>query len=134
MSEPEFTIASFRKFLTQRKLMASRCPDSGKIYVPPRPICQDSQSRNMEWVELSGKGTLTAFTSIAVPPVAMARRGYGRDKPYVSGFVALKEGPTIPARIDCAAKLARVGMALEAEFVEESAGEEKHLTLVFRPA
>ena len=88
----------------------------------------------MEWVELSGAGKLTAFTSITVPPAAMAKRGYGRDKPYVSGFVSLQEGPTIPARIDGADTSVRVGMPLRADFVEESAGDEKQLTLVFRPA
>ena len=134
MAEPEFSIASYRQYLAQRKIMASRCPDSGRIYVPPRPICQDSQSRNMEWIELSGEGKLVAFTSILVPPAAMAKRGYGRDKPYLSGFVSLKEGPTIPARIDSSEKPVYVGMPLTADFVEEFVGEENQLSLVFRPA
>ncbi len=134
MAEPEFSIASYRQFLAQRKIMASHCPDSGRIYVPPRPICQDSQSRNMEWMELSGEGELVAFTSIIVPPAAMANRGYGRDKPYVSGFVSLKEGPTIPARIDRPEESVYVGMPLAADFVEEGVGEESQLILIFRPA
>ena len=132
MAQLEFSIASYRQYLAQRKIMASRCPDSGRIYVPPRPICQDSQSRNMEWIELSGEGKLVAFTSILVPPAAMAKRGYGRDKPYLSGFVSLKEGPTIPARIDSPENSVYVGMPLNADFVKECVGEEQ-LTLIFRP-
>ena len=114
--------------------MASRCLDSGQIYLPPRPICRDSQSRNMEWLELSGEGVLVAFTSIAVVPAAMAQRGYGRDRPLLSGFVALKEGLTVPARIESPKHPVRVGMPVKADFLEESTGEQKQVTLIFRPA
>lgn len=134
MVDPDFNIAGYRQFLAQRKIMACRCLDSGKIYLPPRPICQDSHSRNMEWVELSGEGVLVAFSSIFVVPAAMAQQGYGPDRPLVSGFVALKEGPTVPARIEGPAHEVRVGMPVKADFLEESSGEEKQVTLVFRPA
>ena len=133
MADPDFSIAGYQKFLTERKIMASRCVDSGQIYLPPRPICPESQSRNMEWVELSGEGTVVACTSIVVVPASMAQRGYGRDKPYISGFVALKEGPTVPARIVSPEQPVSVGTPVKADFLEESSGEKKQVTLVFRP-
>jgi uncharacterized OB-fold protein len=134
MADPDFNLAGYRQFLAKRKIMACRCLDSGQIYLPPRPICPASGSRNMEWVELSGEGVVVAFTSIVVAPATMAQQGYGRDKPYLSGFVALKEGPTVPARIESPQHPVRVGMPVKADFLEESSSEHKKLTLVFRPA
>ncbi len=133
MADPDFNIAGYRQFLEQRKIMACRCLDSGQIYLPPRPICPDSQSRNMEWVELSGEGVVVAFSSIVVVPPAMAQRGYGRDNPLISGFVALKEGPTVPARIESPQHPVRVGMPVKADFLEESSGEQRQVKLVFLP-
>ena len=132
MAEADFNIANYRKFLAQRKLMACRCPDCGQIFLPPRPICPISQSQNMQWVELSGQGEIVAFTSIAVVPAAKAQLGYGRKNPYVSGFVSLKEGPTVPCRIERTKYPLRVGTPVKADFMDDCAGKQKQVTLVFR--
>ena len=134
MVSAEFDIAGYRRFLAQRKIMGCRCRDSGEIYLPPRPICPECQSQNMQWVQLSGEGVVTAFTSIAVVPTAMAQRGYGNGRPYVTGFVALKEGPTVAARIESADLAVHVGMPVKADFLEDSSGEGNQTTLIFRPA
>lgn len=132
MDSLDFNIAGYLKFLSQRKIMSSHCIDCDRNYLPPRPICQHCQSRNMEWVELSGQGVLVAFSSIKVVPAAMASRGYSRERPYVSGFVALEEGPTIPGRIEGTDESVRVGMPVKADFLEESRGDKQQMTLVFR--
>ena len=134
MPDANFNIAGYRQFLSQRKIMACRCLDCRRIYLPPRPICPDCQFRNMAWVALSGEGVIAAFSTITVVPAAMAARGYGRDRPYVSGFVALEEGPTVPARIESPEQTVRVGMPVKADFLDESTGERDQVTLVFRPA
>ena len=54
---------------------------------------------DMEWHQFSGKAKLETFTCISIVPVAMAAKGYGRDKPYCCGIVTLEEGPRISARI-----------------------------------
>jgi len=134
MAREAFNITGYQHLLTQRKIMACRCADCGQIFLPPRPICRECRSWNMAWVELSGKGAVVAFTSISVVPAIMAKRGYGRDRPYLSGFVRLKEGLTIPARIEESRETAvSIGTAVKAEFREESTGEQEHVTLVFRP-
>jgi len=134
MADPQFDIAGYLHFLGEKKIMASRCRDCGKVYLPPRPICPDSHTRNMDWAALSGEGEVKSFTTIAIVPAAMAARGYGRDRTYVSGFVALKEGPTVPARIKTGETPVTIGMPVRADFVEETDGERHHATLVFRPA
>ena len=133
MPVTNFNIAGYRKFLSQSKIMACRCLGCRRVYLPPRPICPDCQSRDMEWVELSGEGVLVAFSSIAVVPAAMAGQGYGNDRPYVSGFVALKEGPTVPARIESPEQIVRVGMPVKADWRKVSASQQEQVILVFLP-
>jgi uncharacterized OB-fold protein len=53
----------------------------------------------MEWYEFSGKARLSAFTCISIVPVAMSKRGYGRDNPYCTGIVTLEEGTKVSALI-----------------------------------
>ena len=134
MPDADFNVAGYRQFLSQNKIMACRCLDCGQNYLPPRPICPGCQARNMQWVELSGQGVLVAFTTIAVVPPVMAALGCGRNRPYVSGYVALEEGPTVPARIDSPEQAVRVGMPVKADFQEVSTNDQKQVILVFLPA
>ena len=99
MTQREFTPASFSQFLAEKKLMASRCKACGGVHLPPRPLCPECHGVEMEWQEMSGQGKLAAFTAIAVVPSFMAKEGYGRDNPYLTGIVELEEGPRISARI-----------------------------------
>ena len=134
MPSVDFNIAGYRQFLSQNKIMACRCLDCGKTCLPPRPICPDCQLWNMEWAELSGQGTVVAFSTISVVPAVMARQGYGRERPYVSGFVALKEGVTVPARIESPEQSVYVGMPVRADFPKVSTSKQEQVNLVFLPA
>ena len=102
MSEPNsrpFTAASFNKYLSEGKLMASRCRSCGALYLPPRAICPSCYGEEMEWAELAGRGRLVAFTCIHVGPSFMNAEGYSRENPYCTGIVELEEGVKISARI-----------------------------------
>ena len=99
MSDIPITANSFDQFLSQKKLMGAKCKQCGAIFAPPRPICLDCHSSDMEWVELSGQGKLAAFTVIGVGPPTMQEAGYDKDHPYCSGIVELKEGPKVSAQI-----------------------------------
>jgi uncharacterized OB-fold protein len=122
MKEIPFTIASFNRFLSERRLMASRCSSCGALWLPPRPICLTCKDDTMEWKEVSGKGTLVAFTVIGVGPMPMIEAGYGRDKPYCVGIVQVAEGPRIGAQIlgvDVAhPENIKIGTPLTVDFVE----------------
>lgn len=143
MKEIPFTIASFDNFLTERKLMASRCTNCGALWLPPRPICLTCKGDEMEWKELSGKGTLVAFTVIGVGPMPMIDAGYGRDNPYCVGIVEVEEGPRIGAQIlgvDVAhPDQIKIGTPVAADFVErgswhfvEEVAKAKKAYLAFR--
>jgi len=99
MSKGAFTSAEFYTYLQQKKFMGTQCASCGKIYLPPRPLCIECFSDDMEWTELSGKGTLQAFTSITVGPTFMVELGYDRKNPYCCGIVSLEEGPQVSGQI-----------------------------------
>ena len=46
----------------QRKFLGIRCPDCGKVFVPPRMICEDCFTETEEWLELGDEGTVEAYT------------------------------------------------------------------------
>ena len=49
------------------KLMLQYCKDTGQYQHYPRPVSIFTGSRNLEWRESSGKGTVYACTVIRVP-------------------------------------------------------------------
>jgi uncharacterized OB-fold protein len=99
MSDMPFTAASFDKFCSEKKLMASKCQKCGKVELPPRPICTKCNSQEIEWTELKGKGKIVSYTVIGVGPWTMISEGYDREHPYCSGIVELEEGPRITTQI-----------------------------------
>ena len=63
--------ASFNLFLGEGRLMASRCTACAAVHLPPRAICPKCFGEALEWIETSGRGTLVAYTAIAIGPAAM---------------------------------------------------------------
>lgn len=130
-----FTAASFQAYMNEGKLMGSRNRETGEIFVPPRPIDPATQGEDMEWIELSGRGTLAAFTSVYIGTSAMIDAGYDRSKPYVAGIVQLEEGPRISAQIAgvdaTQPDLAWIGRAVRATFIERGEGNERRAYLGF---
>ena len=134
----EFTNTAFNKFLSEKKLMASQCKKCNAKYLPPRSLCTRCYSREVEWIELKGRGTLAAYSVIAVGPSSMIEEGYDRKNHYCAGIVQLDEGPKISARIlgvDVKNPAAiKIGTPLEVDFLERGEGENKKTFLAFRKA
>lgn len=130
-----FTEYSFQQYLREHKLMGSRSVATGKVYVPPRPIDPETHSEEMEWVELSGKGKLAAFTAVYIGPTAMIEAGYDRTRPYMTGIVQLDEGPMISAQIlglDAAQPdVNAIGTPLTVSFIERGEGDAARTFLAF---
>jgi len=133
----EFTSTTYSKYLSEHKLMGTRCRADGRVFLPPRALCSESHD-DMEWVELSGQGKLAGFTIIYVAPSAMLAAGYDRKNPYCVGVVRLAEGPAISAQIlgvdvKNPAQI-KIGMSLKATFVERGEGDARRTYLAFEPA
>lgn len=133
-----FTAAEYYQHLSEGKLMGSRCVDNGNLYVPPRAMCPKSYSTNMEWVEMTGKGKLRAFTVITVGPTAMVEAGYSIKNPYCAGIVELEEGPSVAGQIlgvDVSNPASiKIGMSVKATFITRGEGENAKTYLGFEPA
>jgi hypothetical protein len=136
MSDVEFTHTSHSKALSERKLAASRCTSCGKLYFPARPMCPECHGKDMEAVELSGKGRLAAFSVIYIANTAMQQAGYDRKNPYCTVVVKLAEGPSICAQM-LGADLAhpetiKIGTPVTASFIDRGEGDAKKTFLGFQ--
>lgn len=135
VAERLFTAASFQAYMNEGKLMGSRNPETGEVFVPPRPIDPNTHGEDMVWVELSGRGTLAAFTSVYIGTTPMIAAGYDRAKPYVAGIVELEEGPRISAQIlgvdGKQPDIEWIGRPVRATFVERGEGEKRRAYLAF---
>ncbi len=58
VAENEFYSAAYNRFITEGKLMGSKCQKCGSMYVPPRPICPKCHARKAKLVEMKAKGNL----------------------------------------------------------------------------
>ena len=95
----EMVSKEFYHALKNQQLIGGKCQDCGHYCIPQRQICPKCHSLNMNVIAYSGKGILTAYTVVFVPPVEMAQAGYDAKNPYCSGVVELVEGPRISAQI-----------------------------------
>ena len=137
MEERPFSDASYRQFLNEEKLMGSKCTKCGALSVPPRPICIKCHGSDMEWIEMKGKGQLTAFTPIAIGPPFMIAEGFDRKHPYVSAVVQLEEGTGVDARLEdvdgTKPEAIKIGTPLTVKFLHHGEGENLRTVLAFIP-
>ncbi len=137
MHDKTISFTAYKQFLKEHKLMGARCQDCGGLYLPPRPLCPKCHGENLTWEQLSGTGTLAAFTTVHIGPTAMLEAGYGRDNPYCAGIVRLADGPSISAQIlgvdSTQPEGITIGIPLKAGFIERGEGESQVSVLVFEP-
>ena len=138
MEARPFNDISYERFISEEKLMGSRCQKCNSLFVPPRSICVQCYGSEMEWVGMQGKGRLIAFTSIAIGPPSMIREGYDRKHPYVSGVVELEEGVKVVARIEGVdgnkPETIEIGTPVTVEFSHRGEGANGTTFLAFRPS
>jgi uncharacterized OB-fold protein len=80
--------------LAEGRLLTTRGKTSGQLTFPPKPFCPDDWGREVEWVELSGRGNLYSQTVIHAVPAAFAG-----EAPIRNGIVDLNEGLRVATRI-----------------------------------
>jgi len=127
MSEAEaapFTIEQFYRFMNEGKLMGAKCIKCGKIMLPPRPICIQCYSENLEWIKLENKGKLLTYTIIHVAPPQ-----FQHLVPYAVGIIELEKGLKLPGMIKgIDFDKIKIGMELKIEVEpitkEETEGQE----------
>ncbi|MFX0070471.1 MAG: Zn-ribbon domain-containing OB-fold protein [Candidatus Hermodarchaeota archaeon] len=136
--EKDFTIQSYLEFISNKKLMGSKCKNCGELYVPSRKLCIKCNTADMDWNQMSGKGELAAFTSITVGTPFFVEKGYGRNKPYCFSVIKLEEGPMVSGQLvgvdESKPDTIKIGMPVKATFLETEIKGENRVDLGFEPA
>ncbi len=110
------------------RLVMPHCKHCANLFFYPREQCPNCYSSDTEWVIVSGKGRLYAFTVVYQPSNPV----FQPDTPDIYAIVQLDEGPRIPTNlVDCELADAQIDMPVEVAFEDVS----DDATLVkFRPA
>ncbi|MFC6873394.1 Zn-ribbon domain-containing OB-fold protein [Halobellus marinus] len=99
LQDPEHTqIHEFYDNLRAGSLTTTECADCEAIHFPPRIVCPECHSDDLEYTDLPHEGEMHSFTEVrGTAPIGMTD-----DPPFVVGVVDL--GPVrLSARIDDAA-------------------------------
>ncbi len=93
--EKNTKISKFFDSLKEGRLTTTKCKKCGKLLWPPRIICPECLSDELEWVDLGTKGELYCFTEVRLG----APLGFVQDAPFCVGIVKTG-GLLISTRID----------------------------------
>lgn len=114
--------AEYQKHLREGRFMIQRSPNSGKYFFYPRVAEPGTGDRDLEWVEVSGRGTVYSTTTARVKPPAPA---------YNVALVELDEGPRLMSRVEgVAPEEVRIGMKVRSRIAVDG---DLHY-VVFEPA
>ena len=105
----------FYRELADNRFMTTRCEACDLTFFPPRSVCPLCLSADIEWVELSGRGTVYAFSQQHYAIV--------HTKPEVVGAIEL-EGCSgrMFALIGALLEDVEIGMSVRADFFESPFG------------
>lgn len=110
------------------RLLVKRCNACAAVHHYPRPFCPICWSEDVEWQEVSGRGTLYTYSIVYrndLPP-------FSEWGPYVPAVVELDEGPRLMTNIvDADPRSLEVGMPVEVAFRDLT---DEWAAPVFRPA
>jgi len=103
---------NWREYPQRYRMEAEKCLQCGKIFFPPRLVCNKCSSREFNKIKLSDEGTVKTFTVIRVAPT-----NFVDEVPYAVGIVELKDGLTTMMQItDCDPEEISIGMQVKVEF------------------
>ena len=113
--EYKLSFQEYNEALKQNKLLGLKCRACGKITVPPKMVCRNCASPDLEVLELKGTGKIQTFTTCNVAP-----EGRENEVPYTILMVELDEGPWIMGNL--------TGIDPDKATVEELIGKRVRMT------
>ena len=117
---PDADTAPYWNAVAGHRLICQCCTACGIYAFPPVPRCPECLApQTMEWREMSGHGTVYAYT---VMHMALVR---GFEPPYIVAEVELAEQPGLRLTcniLDCAPANVRIGMPVVIAFEDRGAG------------
>jgi uncharacterized protein len=117
--------AFFWEGLRERRLLIRRCAECGHLHHPPGPMCPKCHSWEWGAHQVSGRGVLHSYVVVHQPQLP------GFSYPLPVALVELEEGVRLLGNLNGVEPHGlRIGMPLEAEFVEVEPG---YVLYAFRP-
>jgi uncharacterized OB-fold protein len=105
----------WREFDTRYRMLATKCPQCGLVYFPPRTVCRKcrrSSVGRMEKVPLPQMGSVLSFTV-----VHQGQKGFDPQVPYVMAMVEFEGGVTVLGQVvDCDPEDVAIGMEVKPVF------------------
>jgi uncharacterized OB-fold protein len=84
----------WREIPQRYRYEAAKCAGCGKVFFPPRLVCNSCRGREFTKVTLAQTGTVETFTVIHVAP-----SGFSDQTPYAVGIIKLDDGVKLTAQI-----------------------------------
>lgn len=93
--EYKLKFKDYNEALKQNRLLGLKCRACGAITIPPKMVCRQCASPDLEIVELRGSGKIRTFTTVFV-----TSEGREDEVPYTIVMVELDDGPWIMGNLD----------------------------------
>ena len=93
--EYKLIFKDYSEALKQGKLLGLKCRACGAITAPPKMVCRQCASPDMNIMELKGSGKILTFTTVFV-----AAEGREAEIPYVIVMVQLDDGPWMMGNLE----------------------------------
>jgi hypothetical protein len=117
--------AGFWDAADEGRLVAQRCADCGRLRHPPRPMCPECNSLEVEATTLSGRGVVYSYAVLHHP------QNPAFEYPVLAALLDLDEGVRVVSNlVGIEPDEIRIGLPVQAEFV---ATDGDHRVPVFRP-
>jgi uncharacterized protein len=101
------------------RLVVKRCRSCAHVHFPPRHLCPECWSEDLEWIQSGGHGTVYSLTIMHRAPTPE----FAGLVPYAVALVDLDEGPRMMANIVGAGALDTcIGMRVVVEFEARAGG------------
>lgn len=116
----------FVELRDNKKLLGIKCPQCGRVMMPPRGFCERCFVKADEWIEVGPEGAIEAFT------ITMEKWPGNPDPPFAVAYVKLDGADTammnyvmVPdfSDLEETAKKLQIGSRVKAVFKEEREGK-----------
>ncbi len=107
-----FAARYWREAPQRYRMEAGKCAKCGKVFFPPRLVCDACKSREFETIVLPEEGEIVSYTVIRTAP-----NGFEDEAPYAVGIVKLGgEVKLLTQIVDCDFEELTIGGKVRIEF------------------
>ena len=106
-----FAARYWREMPQRYRMEAGKCRKCGKVFFPPRLVCNACKARDFETVDLPEEGEVISFTVIRTAP-----SGFEDEAPYAIGVIRLGEVQVLAQIVDCDFEDIKFGGKVRIEF------------------